>query len=48
MRGQRFDSSEEAVEDYKCHVSAMQLLKHHTCFENLFIRIQKCINAAGK
>ena len=48
MRGQRFNNSEEAVEAYKCHVSAMPLSEWHKCFENWFIRMQKCIDAAGE
>ena len=48
MRNQRFNSSEVAVEGHKCHLSEMQLSEWNKCFENWFIRMQKCISAGGE
>ena len=45
MHGQCFNSSEEAIEAYEWHVSAVPVSKWHKYFENWFIQMQKCINA---
>ena len=37
MRGQRFNVPEEAIEAYKCFVSAVTLSEWHKCSKNWFI-----------
>ena len=36
MSGQCFNNPEEAVEAYKCHISAVPLSERHKYFENCF------------
>lgn len=48
MRGLRFNNSEETFEAYKYHVSSVLLTEWHTFLYDWFIRIQKCIDAAGE
>lgn len=48
MRGQRFSSPQEAVEDFQNHVSTISASEWRNCFQNWFERMQKCIDLKGE
>jgi histone-lysine N-methyltransferase SETMAR len=48
LRGQRFSTPEEAVEAFKSHVLEVPSSEWKKCFENWFIRMEKCINLKGE
>ena len=48
MHGQHFNSSEKAVEAYKCHISIVPLSGWHKCFQKRCIWMQKCINTGAE
>jgi len=47
LRGQRFQSPEEAVEAYKSLISTTSTLEWNNCFNNWFERMEKCIKFDG-
>jgi len=47
LRGQRFSTAEEAVETFKAHVLEVPSFDLTKYFEQLFNRMQKCIDAKG-
>ena len=48
MRGQRFSSPEDAVDDFQNHVSEISTSEWKNCFTNWFERMEKCINLKGE
>lgn len=48
MRGERFTSSEMAVDTFKNHVSEIPSSEWENCFDKWFERMQKCINLEGE
>lgn len=48
LRGQRFQTPDEAVEAYKNLVSEMPVSEWHKCFETWFARMKKCVDANGE
>ena len=48
MRGQRFSSPQDAVENFQNHVSAISDSQWKKCFQNWFERMQKCIDLKGE
>ncbi|CAH1962388.1 unnamed protein product [Acanthoscelides obtectus] len=48
LRGQRFQSPEEAVDAFKNAVLDLSANKWNKCFENWFERMQMCINLRGE
>ncbi|CAH1969475.1 unnamed protein product [Acanthoscelides obtectus] len=48
LRGQRFQSSEEAVDAFKNAVLDLPANESNKCFENWFERMQMCINLRGE
>ncbi|CAH1992572.1 unnamed protein product [Acanthoscelides obtectus] len=48
LRGQRFQSSEEAVDAFKNAVFDLPANEWNKCFENWFERMQMCINLRGE
>ncbi|CAH1985254.1 unnamed protein product [Acanthoscelides obtectus] len=48
LRGQRFQSPEEAVDEFKNAVLDLPANEWNRCFENWFERMQMCINLRGK
>ncbi|CAH2003236.1 unnamed protein product [Acanthoscelides obtectus] len=48
LRGQRFQSPEEAVDAFKNAVLDLPANKWNKCFENWFERMQMCINLRGE
>jgi len=48
MRGQRFTAPEEAVEAFKKHVFEIATSEWNKCFDDWFIRMQKCIILQGE
>lgn len=47
LRGKRFSSPDEAVEEYEKHVSEVTTEEWHKSFQNWFDRMKKCIDAKG-
>jgi len=47
LRGQRFQSPEEAVEAYKTLILNTSTLEWNNCFNNWFERMEKCIKFGG-
>lgn len=47
LRGQRFQSPEEAVEAYKTLILTTPTLEWNNCFNNWFERMEKCIEFGG-
>ncbi|CAH2000481.1 unnamed protein product [Acanthoscelides obtectus] len=48
LRGQRFQSPEEAVDAFKNAVLDLPANEWNKCFENWFERMQMCINLRGE
>ena len=48
LRGQRFTSTEEAVNVFKNNVLRVLPLEWKNCFDKWFERMQKCIDLKGK
>ncbi|CAH1986495.1 unnamed protein product [Acanthoscelides obtectus] len=48
LRGQRFQSPEEAVDAFKTAVLDLPANEWNKCFENWFERMQMCINLRGE
>lgn len=48
MRGQRFSTPQEAVEVFENLISEIQPSEWKKCFENWFVRMQKCIDHKGE
>ncbi|CAH1982957.1 unnamed protein product [Acanthoscelides obtectus] len=48
LRGQRFQSQEEAVDAFKNAVLDLPANEWNKCFENWFERMQMCINLRGE
>ncbi|CAH1990549.1 unnamed protein product [Acanthoscelides obtectus] len=48
LRGQRFQSPEEAVEAFKNVVLHLPAIEWNKCFDNWFERMQMCINIRGE
>ena len=47
MRGQRFSTPEEAVDEFRMHVLEIPQSEWLKCIDNLFKRMQKCIDLNG-
>ena len=48
MRGQRFQSPEEAVDAFKSAILTVPTKEWNNCFNNWFERMQKCIDLCGE
>ena len=48
MRGQRFSTSEEAVDAFRMYVLEIPQSEWQKCFDNWFKRMQKCIDLNGE
>ena len=48
MRGQRFTTPEEAVDEFRMHVLEIPQSELQKCFDNWFKLMQKCIDLNGK
>ena len=48
LRGQRFQSPEEAVDAFKNVILSVTTIEWNNCFQNWFERIQKCIDLRGE
>ncbi|CAH2005052.1 unnamed protein product [Acanthoscelides obtectus] len=48
LRGQRFQSPEEAVDAFKNAVLDLPAIEWNKCFENWFERMEMCINLRGE
>ena len=48
MRGQRFSTSEEAVDAFRMHVVEIPQSEWQKCFDNWFKRMQKSVDLNGE
>lgn len=48
MRGQRFSTPQEGIETFENHASEIQSSEWKKCFDNWFVRMQKCIDHKGE
>ena len=48
MRGQRFSTTEEAVDVFRIHVLEIPQLEWQKFFANWFKRMQKCVEINGE
>ncbi|CAK9818963.1 Histone-lysine N-methyltransferase SETMAR [Anthophora quadrimaculata] len=48
LHGERFSTPEEAVEAFKRHVSEIPSSDWNKCFDNWFLRMQKCLKLKGE